>query len=91
VLVAVQLVNRFAPLMIGAVVVAVPYAPKVIEPLALPDDGTVNCSLHVHPLWNKMESPGLKVEALTFATVSQGVEELVPLLVSLPVTTQLST
>jgi len=79
------------PLIIGFVVVALPYAPKVIELLALPDEGTVNCSLHVHPFSNKMESPGEKLLPLTLATVSHGVEELVPLLESFPVTTQLST
>jgi hypothetical protein len=51
-----------------------PYAPKVIELLALPLDGTVSCSLHVSPALKRMESPGLNVELLTFAIVCQGVE-----------------
>jgi hypothetical protein len=47
----------------------------------LPDDpelGTVNCSRHVQPLLNRMESPGLKLPMLTLLIVFQAVEVLVP-------------
>jgi hypothetical protein len=36
---------------------------------ALPDDGTVNCSRHVSPRLNKMESPAEKEEPFTFDMV----------------------
>ena len=53
-------VTKFTPLMIGEEVVF-PYAPKVMELLALPEDGTVSCSRHVQPLSNRRESPGLSM------------------------------
>ena len=78
-----------APVMIGDA--PVPYTPKVIGLPAEPEDGTVNCSRQVQVLSNRMESPGLNLDVFTLLTVSHGAEGLVPLLLSLPTTTQLST
>ena len=59
--------------------------------LAEPGEGTTNCSLQVQPSLNSTEEPGLKVDELTLAMVSQALEGLVPLLESLPMMPQLST
>jgi hypothetical protein len=86
---AVQLDNAFAPLITGNA--PVPYDPKVIWFPELPDVGTVSVSRQVQLFWNSTESPALKLPALTFATVSHGVEVEVPLFESEPTVTQLST
>lgn len=57
----------------------------------VPGEGRLNCSRHTQPLLNSMESPGAKVEELTLAMVSHGLEGLVPLLESLPTTPQFET
>ena len=58
---------------------------------AVPGDGRVNCSRQVQPSLKRIESPGLKLEELTLAIVSQGVVGSVPLLESLPTVPQLET
>jgi len=55
-----------------------------------PPEGGVSSSRQVQVLWNRTESPGSNVEALTLLTVSHGVDGAVPLFESLPTATQLS-
>lgn len=68
-----------------------PYAPEVMGLPVLPEKGGTNCCRHVHPLWNRLESPGLKVWEFTLRIAGHGVEGLVPLLISAPMIAQLST
>jgi hypothetical protein len=63
----------------------VPYAPNVMgDPLDPLEGATSEVPYQASPRWNKIESPGRKVEAFTFATVCHGELLLVPLFVSLP-------
>jgi hypothetical protein len=80
----VQPISTSAPLISG--LAPLPYAPKIMGLPAEPEDGIVSVSRQAEPLLKRMESPGLKVEELTFAIVRQGVELEVPLFESLPPT-----
>jgi hypothetical protein len=51
----------------------------------LPEEGGTKLSFHTSPRLNRIESPGKKLCAFTFAMVCQADEAEVPLLESLPV------
>ena len=77
------MLNAVEPLMMGFA--PVPYAPNVIgDPLDPLDGATSEVPYQASPRLNKIESPGRKVEAFTFAIVCHGELVLVPVFESLP-------
>ena len=66
----------------------VPYMPTVMGLPDEPDDGKVSVSRHKQFALNRMESPGLKLDSFTLASVFHGDSLLVPAFESLPVVPQ---
>jgi hypothetical protein len=64
----------------------VPYELKIIGLPVEPLEGGTRCSLQTQPLFNRIESPGEKLEFCTFANVFHAVAGLVPAHESFPFT-----
>src|SRR4051794_2930772 len=61
-----------------------PYAPKTMGSATVPLELTWSCSRHSAPRWKRTCEPGVKSDALTFATDAHAVCGVNPSLASLP-------